>query len=119
MMLRTEVVPISSSGNGEESKPKRNGSTPSNRKVLLQTSSTLQVPGSLFISTGLGMKKPAVWVPRGGTAKRILESILSDGDGDGDCDGDCAGDCAGDDGGGGFRLTATTTTVQDPASGGG
>lgn len=107
-MFRAEVDPFSSSGDGDDTKPARNGSTPSNRKVLLQTSSTLQVPGSLFISTGLGMKKPAVWVPHGGSAKRILASILSDGDGD--------GDCAGDDGGDGFRLTSKTTTVQDPAT---
>ncbi|CAM9789750.1 unnamed protein product [Laminaria digitata] len=41
-------------------------------------SSTLLVPGSLYVGTGLGFKKTPVWVPPGGSAKDKLRNIMED-----------------------------------------
>lgn len=40
--------------------------------------STLLVPGSLYVGTGLGFKKTPVWVPPGGSAKDKLKNIMED-----------------------------------------
>lgn len=48
------------------------------REISISTCSTLRVPGSIYVGTGLGIKKETTWVSSGGTAKEMLTKILAD-----------------------------------------
>lgn len=46
------------------------------REMLPCRMTTLGVPGSLYVGKGLGIRKTETWLPRGGTARQLLDNIL-------------------------------------------
>lgn len=69
------------SGCAKNTAPPMRGTKPNQARsetIPTANASTLRVQGSIYVGTGLGVRKTPAWVPTGGPTKEFLANILGD-----------------------------------------